>query len=249
MRKPPSFAPLALIAPLALFTFCAPAFAQDCAPRSSVPTVVAVGEADEEVKPDVAFIGFGIAAERPTPDEAAAEDAKAAAAVIAALKEQGIDDKDLRTAALSLAPVTSATRDPKTGAVLKTTITGYRAYEAVRARTRAIDKLGATIAAVVKEGATDYQGLVFDVSDRDAREDALKVKATQSAARRAALYAEGAGLKLGAVVSIVPQAERPRPTFDVAARALVGSGAAAPVEPGLITLSESVTVTYALTGP
>jgi uncharacterized protein YggE len=246
MRKPPKFAALA---PLALCALCATAFADDGAPRSLAPTVVAVGEATEEVKPDVAFIGFGVAVERPTPDEAAAEDANAAAAVIAALKAQGIDDKDLKTAALSLAPVTTATRDPKTGAVLKTAITGYRAYESVRARVRAIDKLGAIVAAVVKGGATDYQGLDFDLSDREAREDALRVKATQAAARRAALYAEGAGVKLGGVASIVPQAERPRPTFDVAARALVGSGAAAPVEPGLITLSESVTVTYALTGP
>ena len=243
MKRSLSFAPLMLSA------LCAPAFADECAPRPPTPSVVAAGEATEEVRPDLALIGLGVAAERPTPDDAAAEDAKAAAAVIAELKNQGVDDKDLRTAALSLAPVTASTRDPKTGAVLKTVITGYRAYEAIRVRVRAIDKLGAIVAAAVKDGATDYEGLTFDVSDRDAREDALRAKATQAAARRAALYAEAAGLKLGGVLTIAPQAERPRPMFDVAAHALVGSGAPAPVEPGLLTLTESVTVAYALTAP
>jgi len=67
--------------------------------------------------------------------------------------------------------------------------------------------------------------------------------------RRAALYAQGASMKLGPLQAI--NADVAQPMFRVgsgAARSLSMAPAATPlpVEPGLITLSESVAATWAL---
>jgi len=66
---------------------------------------------------------------------------------------------------------------------------------------RDINRTGAFIAAAVQNGAL-YQSLSFDLSDREAREDALRVKAAANAMHRATLYAEGATMKLGALKSL-----------------------------------------------
>lgn len=113
---------------------------------------------------------------------------------------------------------------------------------------RAIDKAGAIIERGVHDGAI-YRGLAFDLSDREAREDALRVKAVANAMHRASLYAEGASMKLGPLQAI--NADFAQPLYRIgsgAARSLSMAPAATPlpVEPGLVTLSESVAATWAL---
>ena len=97
----------------------------------------------------------------------------------------------------------------------------------------------------------EYQGLGFDVADRAAREDALRPKAVESAppvAPRSTL--RGAAMKLGPLQSIQRRTRlQPafRPLMELA-RGPVGSGAAKPppIEPGLITLTETVSASWAL---
>ena len=199
------------------------------------------------MKPDIAVLTLDVVVERPVANDAVAEDAKAANAVVAALKDQGVDARDLMTAGLALTPVITVEREPKTGEVVKSVVTGYRASNSLRVRIRAIDKVGTILSGVVRDGATRYQGLWFDISDREAREDTLRVKAIGVAAHRAALYAEGASLKLGPVLAINPQNEQVGPAFAAPMRAMA-AGVSTPVEPGLITLSQTVTATWALTG-
>ena len=132
--------------------------------------------------------------------------------------------------------------------MVKRTLSGYQASNALSVRVRAIDKTGSIIERGVQNGAV-YQGVAFDLSDREAREDALRVKAVANAMRRASLYAEGASMKLGPLQAI--DADLAPPLYRVgsgAARTLnwPPSATPLPIEPGLITLSESVTATWAL---
>ena len=142
-------------------------------------------------------------------------------------------------------------RDPKTNQVVKTVVTGFRASNVLRIRLRDIDRAGALIGASVQNGAL-YQSISFELSDRDAHQDALRVKAVQNAAHRAALYAEGAQLKLGALRTLAADAGRMNfqsaPVGRVMAASVAGA-APAPIEGGVITLTESVTATYELTAP
>jgi hypothetical protein len=238
----------ALIFAAAGVALCASAFAEEPSAAKRAPTVSVVGVATDEAAPDIVIVTFEIQDERPTANDATVENAQRATAVIEALEGAGVETKDIRTIGLSLSPVWNDERDAKTGQIVRRTLSGYRASNTLSARMRAIDKAGAIIERGVQNGAV-YQGVAFDLSDREAREDALRVKAVANAMHRAALYAEGAAMKLGPLVAI--NAELAPPLYRV------GSGAARtlnmaptapplPVEPGLITLSESVSATWAL---
>jgi uncharacterized protein YggE len=224
------------------------ALAQEAGAAKAAPTVTVVGFASEDARPDIAIVTFDILDERPTASDAACENARRSTAVIESLENAGIETKDIKTIGVNLSPVWNDERDAKTGQVVKRTLSGYQASNTLSVRLRAIDKAGSIIEQSVQNGAV-YQGVAFDLSDREAREDALRVQAVANAMHRAALYAQGAAMKLGALQAI--NADFAPPFYRV------GSGAAhtlnmaqaatpLPVEPGLITLSESVAATWAL---
>jgi uncharacterized protein len=115
---------------VALF-FCAPAFAEDRA-----PTVSVVGEAEAEVKPDIAILTLSITIEKPTAADAAAESARVARATIDALKAGGVAEPDIRTVGLSIYPEISGAGSQKRS------VAGYQANDSLSVRVRAIDKAG-----------------------------------------------------------------------------------------------------------
>lgn len=224
------------------------ALAQEPSASKTTPTISVVGLASEDARPDIAIVTFTISDERANANDATGENARLATAVIESFKSSGIEAKDIATVGLSLIPVWSDERDAKTGQIVKRTMTGYQASNTLSVRMRTIDRTGAVIAQGVQNGAV-YQGVAFDLSDRVAREDALRPKAVENAMHRAALYAQGAAMRLGPLQSI--NAELAQPLYRVgsgAARNFSVASAATPlpVEPGLITLSESVTATWAL---
>jgi uncharacterized protein YggE len=221
------------------------AAAEESAPGAAgwpPPTVAVSGQASEDVKPDIATVSLSIEVEKPTAAEAANENARRAEAVIAGLEAAGVDAKDIATVGLSLYPVWNNSQNQLR------VVSAYQATNRIAVRVQPLDKAGALVAQAVANGA-DYQGVGFDVSDREAREDALRVKAVENAAHRAELYARGAAMKLGPLRSIQADAAQPayRPLAE-AARSFkaVGAPPPPPIEAGLITLTETVSATWAL---
>ena len=231
---------------LASLVWAAPSWADDHG--SAPPTVSVVGVATEDARPDIAVVVLDVLDDRPNANDAATENARISTAVIDGLKGSGIDARDITTVGLSLAPVVTDQRDPKTNLIVKSVPNGFHASNVVRVRVRQIDRTGAFIAAAVQNGAF-YQGLSFDLSDREAREDALRVKAAANAMHRATLYAEGASMKLGALRSLGADAGSFQPMGAVRALAAVPGGMPIPVEPGLISLHETVNATWEMTAP
>jgi uncharacterized protein len=238
-RKPMNAVPALLAAALAFAPIVAAA--EESAPGAAAapPTVAVVGEASEDAKPDVATVSLAIDVQKPTAVEATSENTRRAGAVIAELKAAGVADKDIATVGLSLYPVWNSLGQTRS-------VSGYEAINRIAVRVQPIEKAGALIAQAVQNGA-EYQGLSFDVSDREAREDALRGKAVENAAHRAELYARGAAMKLGPLQAIHADAAQPayRPLMELAR---VGNGAPTPtpIEPGLITLTETISASWAL---
>jgi len=233
---------------LAGLVWATPVRAQDHG-SASLATVSVVGVASEDARPDIAVVILNVIDDRPNANEAASENARISTAVIDGLKGSGIDAKDITTVGLSLAPVLTEQRDPKTNQPVKSISNGFHASNVLRVRVREIDRTGAFIAAAVQNGAL-YQGLSFDLSDRESREDALRVKAVVNAMHRATLYAEGASLKLGALKTLGADGGSYQPIGASFKTFSMVSGATPPaIEPGLITLHESVNATWEMTAP
>ena len=222
------------------------AWAQDARPAG--PTVTVTGEAEDIARPDVAILTLHVTGDRPTANDAANENARATTAVIDGLKTSGVEAKDISTVAFSLIPLMVEQHDPKTNQVVKFVPSGFRASNTLQVKVREIDRAGAFIATSVQNGAL-YQGIAYDLSDREAREDKLRVKAVENAAHRASLLAEGAHLKLGPLRSLSDAGGGPGPQPRMLARAMGASADAVaplPIEPGQISLTQSVNATWEL---
>jgi uncharacterized protein len=113
---------------------------------------------------------------------------------------------------------------------------------------RDIGRVGAIARALIDKGGNVLSGIYFSVSNADERRDQLRAKAMQEALRRAKIYTDAIGLKLGRVIEIEPESEHVNgPASGVRASAPEPAPVAIPVEPGVQTLTARVTVTWQIT--
>ena len=162
------------------------------------------------------------------------------ASLLAALKRQGIAEKDTQTSNLTL----SAEYDYQNGKppVLK----GYQASNRVTVTVRDLAKIGPTIDAVVAGGANQVNGISFGLRDPQSAEDAARIEALQRLQARAALYAKAAGLHVKALRTLTEgggyQPSPIRPMMAMRGNAET----ATPVEVGELDLRVQVQATYEL---
>ncbi|HWM48133.1 MAG TPA: SIMPL domain-containing protein [Xanthobacteraceae bacterium] len=214
-----------------ILALCATAEAQE----RLVPRLTVTGEASVNIAPDMAQIRTGVTSQAKTAREASEANAKAANAVLAALRASGIDDKDIQTTRLVLAP----TYDTNPGG--RGRITGFQASNQVTIKVREIAKLADVIDRVVAAGATDIGGIEFVVSSPSPALDRARGEAFADARRKADVYAKAAGIRLGRVIGLSEE-QSGHEVFPMAARA----AGAPPIAPGEKTLRLMVTVSYEL---
>ncbi|MFN3868066.1 MAG: SIMPL domain-containing protein, partial [Hyphomicrobiaceae bacterium] len=93
-------------------------------------------------------------------------------------------------------------------------------------------------------GATQIGGLSFDIADPAALRDAARKQAVDLARKRAELYAEAAGAKVGEVLTISEGGVAQIPRDHGFARAALAESV--PIERGSQQVEVVVTVTWAL---
>jgi uncharacterized protein YggE len=226
---------LVLVAGLAALAL-SPAAAQE---RLSPPHISISGEATMTATPDMARIRAGVAATGATAREASAANRKAMAAAMTAVKAAGIAEKDIQTSRYSIQPVYSNTPQQK--------ITGFIANNSVTLTLHKLDGIGDLIDKLTEAGANSLGGVEFVVSDANRLLDKIRGEALADARRKAQLYADAAGVKLGSLLSLSENINMPRPVMYMARAA-----AAAPetsISAGENTLQVSVNATFELIKP
>lgn len=206
------------------------------APAQAAEKLVTVtGEATVAVAPDTAMIRLGVGTQEKTAREASEANAKQMTAVLAAIKDTGVADRDIQTSRLSLQPQ----YDPNKSGTAR--LTGFQASNQVTVRIRDIDKLPTVLDRAITAGANEMSGIEFVVSEQSKLLDQARDDAIADTRRKADLYAKAAGAKLGRVVSITEEGSAPPPRPIQALRA-----GAVPIAPGEQTLRAIVTVSYEL---
>jgi uncharacterized protein YggE len=157
-------------------------------------------------------------------------------AVLAAIKDAGIAERDVQTSRLSLQPQ----YDPNKGGTAR--LLGFQVTNQLTVKIRDIDKLPAILDRAIAAGANEMSGIEFVVSEQSKLLDQARTEAIADAHRKAELYAGAAGVKVGQVLSIAEEGAAPPPRLMQAMRA-----GAVPVAPGEQTLRAVVTVSYELT--
>ncbi|ODT12172.1 MAG: hypothetical protein ABS35_40865 [Kaistia sp. SCN 65-12] len=185
-----------ILASTMMVALAAPALAQQ-APQP--PTLTVFGDGVATAAPDIAVVTLGVVSEAATAKEALAANATDMTAVIAAITDAGIANKDIATSGLSVNPVYS---DPSKDPNGRAQVTGYRVQNQVTVKIRDLAKSGPLLDKVVTAGANRVTGIDFDIDKASALRDEAMKAAIAEARRKAELMAEAAGVKLGPIQSV-----------------------------------------------
>jgi uncharacterized protein YggE len=233
-----------LIAMVILIAGVAPATAQVVAPgKPEEPVVVTTGEGVVQRAPDRAWVTIAAESRARTPQEAQRANAEAMSTVMDRLKAAGIPGDAIQTTMFDLQPEF----DYANG---KQTLRDYVARNQVQVKVDALPKLGEIIASAVTGGATNVNGVRFDLKDRDGAErEALKL-AVADARARADAAATGANMRVERVTRIEEQREflppPPRPMMAMRAGMAEQRAAVVPIEAGQIEIRVRVSMTAAI---
>ena len=204
-------------------------------PAAHTITVMASGKVT--VVPDVARVNLGVTVTKPTVKAVREAGAKSMTDIIAALKALGIADADIKTTSLSLYPQYGSGSTPK--------IVGYQISEQIQVTVRDLDKAGDVVDTATAKGATDVNGIAFEVADPVKAQNDARAAAVAAARSSAAAMATAGKVSLGAVISITDSTP-PSPIFYGygASKAAPSADTATPVQPGTQDLSAMVTVVF-----
>jgi hypothetical protein len=178
--------------------------------------------------------------EAKTAGEALRATTAATSEILSLLEDSGIAPRDMQTSNLSLSPNWNNSSSLNGRSV----IDGYQANNTVVVRVRALDGLGAILDAVVDQGANTFNGLSFGLQNPGPAQDAARKAAVAEAMRKAALYAEAAGLVLGPVLELTESgAATPRP---MAMERMVMSAQPVVIAQGEVSVQASVTLVFSV---
>lgn len=203
------------------------------------PAIRVSAEAKADAKPDRAEITVGVVTTARKAPEAAEENARKVAAVLAAMKKVLGAKADIRTVGYGLMPIQHY---PEGGGT--PTIKGYTATNSVRAETSDLDKVGDVIDRAMEAGANDIQNLQFSIEDEsELRERALGQAAKRALAKAKALAA-ALDVKTGRLLSIDEGSSGGGPITPMAMARMAtnGGGAPTPIEAGTIEITATVAV-------
>ncbi len=212
------------------------------AAASGDPThgITVQGTAIISLKPDMASLYLGVDAQATTATQAQSNASKAMAAVIAAVKKQGVADADVATQGINLNP----TYDPNINGTSH--VNGYQASQSLSVKVRDLDKLGPVIDAGVAAGATSVGGISFSLADPTAATDQARQMAVADAHKRAQSLATAAGVTLGAPISVTEESATQPPVYYAAGAAADKASAATPVQVGTTDVTVTVDVVYSI---
>jgi hypothetical protein len=192
------------------------------------------------VAPDMATINLGVVTEAPTAAEAMRQNAGRMTALVAALKKQGIAEKDVQTSGLSL----NAVYDYQPNETPK--LRGYQASNQVTVTVYNLDKLGQTVDATVAAGGNQVNGISFGLRDPQKAEDAARLEAVKRLQAKADLYAKATGMRLVGLKSLTEGGGyTPHPPVPMMAMAKrEAADASTPVSAGELELRVDVQGVY-----
>lgn len=208
--------------------------------------ITVTGTGKTTAKPDLAQIQLGISTLAPTVQAARDQAATALDAMIATVKANGVDDKDIQTQQFSIQPEYDYRNDQQT-------LRGFRINNVVSVKLRDIDKTSKVVDDAVQAGGNDtqIQGIFFTIDNPDDLKQQARQKAVEDAKQKAQTLADAAGVKVGDALQISESGYMP-PIYD-ARSAFAGDMAApsaaqpeTPIQPGELDVSVDVSVTWSI---
>lgn len=208
-----------------------------------VNTIHVSGSGRVSVTPDKADLDMSIEVQAKNAESARDQAATAMTALIKAVKNQGVADKDIQTRYVSLYPIYAPDTANK--------VSGYRLTNQVAVIVRDISKISDIIDNAVMAGgnAARVQGINLAIDQPEIALSEAREKAFADAHAKAEQYARLANVKLGRVMHISESGGMPPIPVPFAAMSSMRSKEAAdatPVQVGEQEVSVTVNVVFAI---
>lgn len=216
------------------------------APRGRQAVIKVSGEGSATTAPDMAILQLSVVKNAKTAREALDANNKAMAEVLAALRQEGIADRDLQTSGFSINPQYHYPQSDDGGS-RPPELVGYQVVNGVTVRVRDLAKFGEILDKSVSLGVNQGGGIEFTNDKPDMVITAARKAAVADAIGKARVLAEAAGVSLGRLIELSEQPPRHEPPVPFA-RMAKESGAAdqVPIATGENAYSVTVDVTFAI---
>jgi len=244
MRKLKSSGQLVLIAAVFLTLNSATVYSDNS--NVPFPRILVTGQGSFDIAADMAVLSLTVTREAETARAALDANSAAMKEVLAAMKAEGIADRDLQTSGFSIQP-RYIYPSPKSGQREPPQITGYTVRNSLTVRVRNIENVGAILDKSVTLGVNEGGNISFTNADPSAAITQARTLAVKDAIAKANTLAEAAGVKTGKLLEISEQSFVPRP-MQMARTAMAMSDAveAVPVATGENTYKVTVNVSFAI---
>lgn len=205
----------------------------------NVITVSATSEV--YAKPDLALTTFSVVTEAKTVGGAMQENTANMNAVIAFVKTQGVEDKDLKTANFNISPHYEWYDEGR-----RRVLAGYEVSQSLQVKMRDLTKVGDIIQGATTAGANDVGNLQFTIDNEDALKEEARDKAIEEAKIKAKTLAKELDIRLVKIISFSESGNFPVPYYTASSKETLGmGGAVAPdIQTGENKISVSVSLTY-----
>jgi hypothetical protein len=168
------------------------------AERASYPRTFTVqGKASKYVAPDTLNISLSTVVKDESARKVQSEASEIVTDVVGALKELGIEEKDIRTGNYRISP--EYKYDSETG---EQSIYGYSTTITVEIKTDQKDLASDILDTVTENGINQVNSVSFSLEKVDEIKEELKLDAIEKAKENAQVQAKAAGLNLGKVVDL-----------------------------------------------
>jgi len=209
---------------------------------------ITVSESGEVyAKPDLAIIDFSVITEKKTVEEALSENTKDMNAVIDSVKNQGVEDKDVKTISFNIYPRYEYRKEETEIYPYppgKRVLVGYEVTQSLEVKIRDMTKIGEIIGGATEAGANQVGDLQLTIDKQDELKAQAREEAIKKAKAKAQELASQLGVKLVRISDFSEGVTIPR-YYGLEKEAAMGLGGEAPqIETGENKIEVTVTITY-----
>lgn len=199
--------------------------------------VTVYGAADVKARPDLVRARFKVSRTEQTPSESFAAASKAITAVRQALRDHDVPDAAVERSRLDL-------QSSHTYGTPREFL-GYQCEASFVVETRDLDDVQSLLVDLVAAGANEIGGVVFDVTTKAELRAQARREAVAAARRKAELYAEAAGVRLGGVVHI-EDVDPEKMSGGYRGHGSGGEASAGDLAPGHVVVSAAVILGFSI---
>ena len=190
--------------------------------------------------PDLGIINLSVITEAKTVGMAMENNTKDMNSIIQAMKDEGVEAKDLKTTSFNISPRYDYTKD-----YAQRILAGYEVSQQLQVKIRDLEKVGVIIQEATNAGANDIGQLQLTIDKQDELKEEARKQAIEKAKTKAEALTSQLGVKLGKVITFNENSGSPvYPMYESDSYAKGIGGAAPDIQSGENKISVGVSITY-----